>query len=352
MSLVTIYQNNIRRKKDEEIRLTKERARYVSDRANKSSKIVSSKQSISRTKSQSTIQSKIREIERYEKEIQTLEKKISDIDKKIASKTKEIADEEQKLHREQLREDRKQELEQKRKSEIINNTIKDINNKQNILQNEITKLKESKSKIVILFLASNPKLKYIDENGAEWQQQKLDLDKEAREIKEAITQSVNRDSIDFQTRWATRVQDLFQAINETNPTIIHFSGHGTENGELVFQDNADNPKTVSNEVIAEMISASSDDIRMLVFNNCFSSSQAEMIVDKVEATIGMNTSIGDESAILFSSQLYSSIGFGLSLEKAFGQAKARLMLEDTNEEDTPEIFVKDGFQAKDIIFIK
>lgn len=352
MSLITIYQNNIRRKKDEEIRLTKERAKYVSDRANKSSKIVSAKQSISRTKSQSTIQSKVREIEKYEKEIQTLEKKISDIDKKIASKTKEIADEEQKLHREQLREDRKQELEQRRKSEIINNTIKDINNRQTILQNEITKLKESKSKIVILFLASNPKLKYIDENGAEWQQQKLDLDKEAREIKEAITKSLNRDSIDFQTRWATRVQDLFQAINETNPTIIHFSGHGTENGELVFQDNADNPKTVSNEVIAEMISASSDDIRMLVFNNCFSSSQAKMIVDKVEATIGMNTSIGDESAILFSSQLYSSIGFGLSLEKAFGQAKARLMLENTNEENTPEIFVKDGFQAKDIIFVK
>ena len=50
MSLITIYQNNIKRKKDEEIKLTKERAKYVSDRANKSSRIVSSKQSMSRTK--------------------------------------------------------------------------------------------------------------------------------------------------------------------------------------------------------------------------------------------------------------------------------------------------------------
>ena len=80
----------------------------------------------------------------------------------------------------------------------------------------------------------------------------LDLDKEAREIKEAISKSLNRDSIDFQTRWATRVQDLFQAINETNPTMIHFSGHGTTNGELVFQDNVDKPKKVSNEAIAEI----------------------------------------------------------------------------------------------------
>ncbi len=125
-----------------------------------------------------------------------------------------------------------------------------------------------------------------------------------------------------------------------------------QNGELVFQDNADNPKMVSNESIAEMISASSDDIRVLVFNNCFSSTQAEMIVDKVEATIGMNTEIGDESAILFASQLYSAIGFGQPLDKAFAQAKAMLMLENTQEENTPELFIKDGIEAKDIILVK
>ncbi|MBD9098912.1 hypothetical protein EGP98_04915 [bacterium] len=34
-------------------------------------------------------------------------------------------------------------------------------------------------------------------------------------------------------------------------------------------------------------------------------------------SIGMNNSIGDEVAIVFASQLYSSISFGLSLEKAF-----------------------------------
>lgn len=28
------------------------------------------------------------------------------------------------------------------------------------------------------------------------------------------------------------------------------------------------------------------------------------------------------------------------------------MLEDTNEENTPEIFVKDGFKLEDIIFAK
>ena len=43
----------------------------------------------------------------------------------------------------------------------------------------------------------------LDEYGDLKEKQKLDLDKEAREIKEAISKSLNRDSIDFQTRWAT-----------------------------------------------------------------------------------------------------------------------------------------------------
>lgn len=345
MSLIDTYRNNIKRKKDEEMRLNNEKTKYLSDKANKNSRIISAKQAIGRTKSQSTIKSKIREIERYEKEMQVVEKKIADVDKKIVRKSKEIIDEGKKLQREEIKEERKN-------SERINSKIKAIGDKQEFLQKEVNKLKESKKKIVILFLASNPKCTYIDDNGEIKEQQKLDLDKEAREIKEAISKSLNRDSIDFQTRWATRVQDLFQAINETSPTIIHFSGHGTTNGELVFQDNADKPKKVSKEAIAEMIAASSDDIRMLVFNNCFSSIQAETIVDKVEATIGMNTTIGDNSAIIFASQLYSAIGFGQPLDIAYAQAKAMLMLEDTKEQNTPELFVKEGFEAKDIIFVK
>ena len=67
MSLIDTYRNNIKRKKDEEMRLNNEKTKYLSDKANKNSRIISAKQAIGRTKSQSTIKSKIREIDRYEK---------------------------------------------------------------------------------------------------------------------------------------------------------------------------------------------------------------------------------------------------------------------------------------------
>ena len=60
MSLVNTYRNNIKRKKEEEIRLNNEKTRYLSDKANKTSKVMSAKQAMSRTKSESTIKSKIR----------------------------------------------------------------------------------------------------------------------------------------------------------------------------------------------------------------------------------------------------------------------------------------------------
>ncbi len=178
------------------------------------------------------------------------------------------------------------------------------------------------------------------------------MDKETREIQEAITKSLNRDSIHFETRLAVRTSDLFQAINEVNPTIIHFSGHGTNTGELVLQDNTDKPKLVDIEAIVKMIEASTDNLRLVVFNNCFSSSFAENVSEIVEASIGMNDTISDEAAIIFASQLYSAIGFGNSLEKAFNQAKARLLLEGINEDLTPELYVNENFKSSDIFIVK
>lgn len=64
----------------------------------------------------------------------------------------------------------------------------------------------------------------------------LRMDEEAREIGEMIRKSEYRDSVSFVTKWAVRPQGVLQAINEENPTIIHFSGHGSKEDELVFQN--------------------------------------------------------------------------------------------------------------------
>ena len=46
MSLIDTYRNNIKRKKDEEMRLNNEKTKYLSDKANKNSRIISAKRDL------------------------------------------------------------------------------------------------------------------------------------------------------------------------------------------------------------------------------------------------------------------------------------------------------------------
>ena len=348
MSLEVTYNNNVRRKKEELIKLKNNRAKYATDLSNITQRILRANNQLKTTKLQSTINNKLNEIYREQKKQGDIQKNLSNIDIKIAKKERELVDEEKKLFKEQEKNRKKHDIEL---NTNYNQLQKDINiQKHNtiLLTEEIHRMKEPKEKINILFLGANPDIMLSDGT----KQSKLKLDKEAREIKDAITKSLNRDSIKFETRWAVRTSDLFQAINEVNPTIIHFSGHGTDTGKLVLQDNSDQPKLVDIETIVKMIEASTDNLRLVVFNNCFSSLFAVNVSKIVEASIGMNDSISDEAAIVFASQLYSAIGFGNSLEKAFNQAKARLLLEDIKEEEIPELYVNQSSNASDIYIIK
>src|SRR5689334_11261508 len=64
----------------------------------------------------------------------------------------------------------------------------------------------------------------------------LRLSEEMREIKEGLKRSKNRDQYAIATAEAVRYRDIHRAILEYEPHIIHFSGHGTGEQGLVFED--------------------------------------------------------------------------------------------------------------------
>ncbi len=290
----------------------------------------------------------MKEIERSQKDLANVEKKIAEYEQKIATKYKELGNEEKRVTQEEENEFKKRKREEDRRFQDNNRRMSNISNTlskhdrlHNQTQIEIENLKKLPEKIVVLFLASNP----ID-------QQQLRLDEEARSITEIIKKTKHRDSVKFESCWAIRPIDVLQALNEFNPAIVHFSGHGSDSDEIVFQDSQGKTKLVSKEAIVQTMMASSDGIRLVFFNTCYSKNQAEAVTEHVEAAIGMNTSISDEAARVFSSQFYSSIGFGLSIQKSFDQAKALLMMEGISGEDIPELFVKSGIDPNALIIVK
>jgi len=134
--------------------------------------------------------------------------------------------------------------------------------------------------------------------------------------------------------------------------VIHFSGHGSDQSEIVFQDQSGQAKLVSKEAIVQTMAAASSDIQLVFFNTCYSREQAESVVCHVPAAIGMNTSIGDDAARVFAAQFYSAIGFGLSVKRAFEQGKAALMLEGIPEDKIPELYGGAGVDIDSLILVK
>jgi chemotaxis protein histidine kinase CheA len=177
----------------------------------------------------------------------------------------------------------------------------------------------------------------------------LRLDREVNEIQRRIRESKHRDAIRFVSRHAVKVTELMQALNEEEPDVVHFSGHGSQDA-LLFEGNDGQPLALSNENLSLLLQAAPRPIRLAVFNACESSIQAALACDFVDAAIGMDASVADASAKEFAGQLYNSIGFGHDLNLAFTQAKAQASLAGTLTGE-PRLYTAENVSAEQLVLV-
>lgn len=199
MSQLDTYRNTLLKKQEDISKQNQDMAKEQAKIAPLQKKIISAKGAISRTKSQSTIKSKLNEIERAEKSISDIQKKCGDIQKKIAQKEKERStaeknyrNEEAKVNKKNMEAEKKRQQDAIRQAAAFERSLKEYGNVQSHMQLEIECLKAIPEKITVLFLAANPK-----------DTPQLSLDEEARSIQEKIRLSEYRDSVHFESRWAT-----------------------------------------------------------------------------------------------------------------------------------------------------
>ena len=87
--------------------------------------------------------------------------------------------------------------------------------------------------ITILFLSANPA-----------NTQPLELIKECNKIEEELRFAAGPDKFDFRQRHDIALEDLRKQILVHKPQIIHFSGHGSEESELIFKGKNGEVQTV------------------------------------------------------------------------------------------------------------
>ena len=164
----------------------------------------------------------------------------------------------------------------------------------------------------VLFVGSSP----IDQDP-------IRGDKEITKIWEVV-----KDNILFIPAFGENLGEVYQAALTESPNIIHFSGHGSKSGELIFENNGHSRK-VDLEVFVkffQLLTAAEKNIFCVVFNACYSDVFAKAIAEHVDYAVGVSGSIDDETAILFSKYFYIHLSKDPEPMTAF--ASSCLMIED------------------------
>lgn len=193
------------------------------------------------------------------------------------------------------------------------------------------KKRESSGKITVLFLASNPARTAY-----------LNLTTEVEEIDKKVRSSEFREKLNLEKHFEQKPGDVRENLLYYKPTVVHFSGHGEQTGELLLMDNNGQPVNVSPQALKTLFTNLKENIQVVVLNACYSKTQALAISEVIDFAIGMNLPISDNAAIAFSTAFYQAIGYGKTIQEAFNLGKNAISLEGMLEEDTPELFVRIG----------
>ena len=100
-----------------------------------------------------------------------------------------------------------------------------------------------------------------------------------------------------------------------------------------------------------MFRALNDNVRCVVLNACFSSTQAQAIAQEIDCVVGMSQAIGDDAAIQFASGFYQALGYGRSVQTALDLGCSQIDLEALGDEATPQLLVKPGADATSLNFV-
>ncbi|MCU0569393.1 MAG: CHAT domain-containing protein [Oculatellaceae cyanobacterium Prado106] len=178
----------------------------------------------------------------------------------------------------------------------------------------------------ILILAANPK-----------DTDRLQLDKEVREIETRLRTNRERHHLELKQQWAVRIEDIRQAFLDLEPQIVHFSGHGAGTDGLIVENATRNSQFVPTDAWIKLFQFFQPKIECVLLNACYSDIQAEAISQSVPYVVGVSHAVGDRAAILFASGFYEALAAARSYEDAYQFGCVALATEGVPEHLNPTL---------------
>ncbi len=154
---------------------------------------------------------------------------------------------------------------------------------------------------------------------------RLEIEGETDEIEREQSHLVTR-ALDFVKHPRAQPYDIYKALEEHQPGVLHVSGHGSS-GELMFLDGHGVSRPLSTSDLVETIRLVGGSLRLAVLSACHSESHASTLLEHVDCVVAMRGPIRDDDARRFAVTLYYRLGLGDSVRDAFNHARHAMRLQ-------------------------
>ncbi|KAK5635503.1 hypothetical protein RRF57_011215 [Xylaria bambusicola] len=151
------------------------------------------------------------------------------------------------------------------------------------------------------------------------------LDEERGALRRALRETDFRDRINIENIHGCYVDDIQVALNDHQPDILHFIGHGDKAG-LYLEDRDNMAKLVPMTAFADLLKQY-ETIRLVILGTCYSQYKGQCIADAVGSLISMEGPIRNRDAIKFSKEFYKALGAGYEIKESFDKASMSGMLD-------------------------
>lgn len=185
------------------------------------------------------------------------------------------------------------------------------------------------TKISILFVVADP----TDEA-------RLRLGKELHDIQDELRSANLREHFELYQRMSVQPKDISKELLNKKPQIVHFSGHGKQDGALCVEDEMGYSHPIQPDKLSALFEQFADQVHCVILNACYSEEQAKAISKHINYVIGMSQPISDKAAIAFSIGFYQALGEGCSIEKAYKLGCIQIGLRDIPEDHLPVLIKK------------
>ena len=144
----------------------------------------------------------------------------------------------------------------------------------------------------------------------------------------------------LQPLFELNTRNLFEAVGKYQPEIVHFSTHGTWDGNMVMEKEGDRTTnhTPSN-LLGDFFGHNKKVIDCVFLNYCYSIEQAQEISKYINYVVAMSSKISSDIAIYYSYFFYSKYLLERDFITSFSYAQTYIKMEDQAKNHIPMLYL-------------